>query len=98
VNRAGVSALPAKANWREQLWSCTPLRHRLHHLSLFIGLLAFADPEREAAAKLAVLIASLLSPEIAPASFWASSPVEPVEAFEEGLLSPLRQEEIADEA
>jgi Na+/H+ antiporter NhaA len=30
-------------------------------MSLFIGLLAFADAEREAATKLAVLVASLLS-------------------------------------
>jgi NhaA family Na+:H+ antiporter len=36
------------------------LRYRLHHES-FIGLLAFADPEREAMTKVAVLTGSLLS-------------------------------------
>jgi NhaA family Na+:H+ antiporter len=57
---AGLAALPAQATWRD-LYGVAILCGIGFTMSLFIGLLAFADAEREAMTKLAVLLGSLLS-------------------------------------
>lgn len=58
--RLGVAALPAGASWR-QIYGVSVLCGIGFTMSLFIGLLAFSDLEREAVVKLAVLVGSLLS-------------------------------------
>lgn len=60
AKQAGVAALPARASWR-QIYGVAALCGIGFTMSLFIGLLAFTDPEKEAALKLAVLAGSLLS-------------------------------------
>jgi Na+:H+ antiporter, NhaA family len=60
AKQAGVAALPARANWR-QIYGVAALCGIGFTMSLFIGLLAFADPDKQAVLKLAVLVGSLLS-------------------------------------
>jgi len=60
AKKAGLAALPIGANWRE-IYGVALLCGIGFTMSLFIGLLAFSDPEREAVTKLAVLAGSLLS-------------------------------------
>ena len=60
ASRAGIAQLPADATWRE-LYGVAILCGIGFTMSLFIGLLAFADVEREVMIKLAVLAGSLLS-------------------------------------
>lgn len=60
ASRTGLAQLPASASWR-QVYGVALLCGIGFTMSLFIGLLAFADAEREAMIKLAVLVGSLLS-------------------------------------
>jgi NhaA family Na+:H+ antiporter len=60
ASRAGIVHLPADASWRE-VYGVAILCGIGFTMSLFIGLLAFADAEREAMIKIAVLAGSLLS-------------------------------------
>ena len=57
---AGLAVLPAGASWR-QIYGVAALCGIGFTMSLFIGLLAFTDPAKEAVLKLAVLAGSLLS-------------------------------------
>jgi NhaA family Na+:H+ antiporter len=57
---AKVGALPARASWRH-IYGVAALCGIGFTMSLFIGLLAFAGPEKQAVLKLAVLVGSLLS-------------------------------------
>jgi NhaA family Na+:H+ antiporter len=57
---ARIAELPSKATWRD-VYGVSLLCGIGFTMSLFIGLLAFADSEREAVTKLAVLTGSLLS-------------------------------------
>lgn len=60
ASRTGLAHLPAGASWRE-IYGVALLCGIGFTMSLFIGLLAFADAEHEAMIKLAVLAGSLLS-------------------------------------
>ena len=60
ARRTGIAHLPAGASWR-QMYGVALLCGIGFTMSLFIGLLAFADAERESMIKLAVLAGSLLS-------------------------------------
>jgi NhaA family Na+:H+ antiporter len=60
ASRTGLAQLPAGASWRE-IYGVALLCGIGFTMSLFIGLLAFADAEHEAMTKLAVLAGSLLS-------------------------------------
>ena len=60
ARKAGIVHLPSDATWR-QVYGVAVLCGIGFTMSLFIGLLAFDDPEREALIKLAVLTGSLLS-------------------------------------
>jgi NhaA family Na+:H+ antiporter len=60
ATRTGLAQLPEGASWRE-LYGVAILCGIGFTMSLFIGLLAFADPEHESMTKLAVLAGSLLS-------------------------------------
>jgi NhaA family Na+:H+ antiporter len=60
ASRTGLAHLPAGASWR-QIYGVSLLCGIGFTMSLFIGLLAFADAEHEAMIKLAVLAGSLLS-------------------------------------
>ena len=60
ARRMGIAHLPAGASWR-QIYGVALLCGIGFTMSLFIGLLAFADTERESMVKLAVLAGSLLS-------------------------------------
>jgi NhaA family Na+:H+ antiporter len=60
ANRAGLVQLPAGASWRE-IYGVAILCGIGFTMSLFIGLLAFADGESVAVTKLAVLTGSLMS-------------------------------------
>lgn len=60
AKRAGIAALPAGAT-RRQIYGVALLCGIGFTMSLFIGLLAFSDVERESATKLAVMVGSLLS-------------------------------------
>jgi len=60
ASRTGLADLPAGASWRE-IYGVALLCGIGFTMSLFIGLLAFADAEHEAMTKLAVLAGSLLS-------------------------------------
>jgi NhaA family Na+:H+ antiporter len=60
ASRTGLAHLPEHASWR-QIYGVALLCGIGFTMSLFIGLLAFADAEREAMIKLAVLVGSLLS-------------------------------------
>jgi NhaA family Na+:H+ antiporter len=57
---SGLAVLPAGASWR-QIYGVAALCGIGFTMSLFIGLLAFTDPAKEAVLKLAVLAGSLLS-------------------------------------
>ncbi|MGV1013774.1 MAG: Na+/H+ antiporter NhaA [Methyloceanibacter sp.] len=60
ANRTGLAQLPSGASWRE-IYGVALLCGIGFTMSLFIGLLAFADVERESMVKLGVLTGSLLS-------------------------------------
>lgn len=60
AKKARIAPLPTGASWR-QIYGVATLCGIGFTMSLFIGLLAFADPEVEAVLKLAVLLGSLLS-------------------------------------
>jgi Na+:H+ antiporter, NhaA family len=60
AKRAGIAALPAGA-MRRQTYGVALLCGIGFTMSLFIGLLAFSDAERESATKLAVMVGSFLS-------------------------------------
>ena len=60
ARQAKVGALPARASWRH-IYGVAALCGIGFTMSLFIGLLAFAGPEKQAVLKLAVLVGSLLS-------------------------------------
>ncbi|MGH6832809.1 MAG: Na+/H+ antiporter NhaA, partial [Methyloceanibacter sp.] len=60
ARRLRIASLPAGASWR-QIYGVALLCGIGFTMSLFIGLLAFVDAEREAMIKLAVLGGSLLS-------------------------------------
>jgi NhaA family Na+:H+ antiporter len=60
ARRIGIAQLPADASWR-QLYGVALLCGIGFTMSLFIGLLAFAESESESMVKLAVLAGSLLS-------------------------------------
>ena len=60
ARKTGIAHLPAGASWR-QIYGVALLCGIGFTMSLFIGLLAFADAEHEAMTKLAVLAGSLLS-------------------------------------
>jgi Na+:H+ antiporter, NhaA family len=60
ATRTGIAHLPAGASWR-QIYGVALLCGIGFTMSLFIGLLAFADAEHESMVKLAVLAGSLLS-------------------------------------
>jgi len=60
ARQAKVGALPAGASWRH-IYGVAALCGIGFTMSLFIGLLALADPEKQAVLKLAVLVGSLLS-------------------------------------
>jgi NhaA family Na+:H+ antiporter len=60
AKRLGIAALPAGATWW-QIYGVSILCGIGFTMSLFIGLLAFDDAEREAVVKLSVLVGSLAS-------------------------------------
>jgi len=60
ASRLGLAQLPAGANWRE-IYGVSLLCGIGFTMSLFIGLLAFPDAERDHLIKLGVLMGSLLS-------------------------------------
>ena len=60
AKRLGIAALPAGATWW-QIYGVAILCGIGFTMSLFIGLLAFDDAEREAVVKLSVLVGSLAS-------------------------------------
>lgn len=60
ASRAGIVQIPPDATWRE-VYGVAILCGIGFTMSLFIGLLAFADIERESMTKLAVLAGSLIS-------------------------------------
>ncbi len=60
ATRLGIAALPAGATWW-QIYGVAILCGIGFTMSLFIGLLAFDDAEREAVVKLSVLVGSLAS-------------------------------------
>ena len=60
AKKARIAVLPTGASWR-QIYGVAVLCGIGFTMSLFIGLLAFTDPETEAVLKLSVLVGSLLS-------------------------------------
>jgi NhaA family Na+:H+ antiporter len=60
ATRLGLASLPAGVSWR-QVYGAGWLAGIGFTMSLFIADLAFADPARLAAAKLGVLVASLVA-------------------------------------
>jgi NhaA family Na+:H+ antiporter len=60
ARQAKIGALPARASWRH-IYGVAALCGIGFTMSLFIGLLAFTGPEKQAVLKLAVLVGSLLS-------------------------------------
>ncbi|MGE0712729.1 MAG: Na+/H+ antiporter NhaA [Planctomycetota bacterium] len=75
--RAGVAVLPARVTWR-QVHGAAALAGIGFTMAVFIDGLAFRHPERQAIAKLGILIASALSTLVGLALLWfAGRPAPP---------------------
>ena len=60
IHGSGIAALPRGSSWR-QIYVVSILCGIGFTMSLFVGLLAFAHPEKHAVLKLAVMVGYLLS-------------------------------------
>jgi Na+:H+ antiporter, NhaA family len=75
AKQAKIATLPAGTNWR-QIYGVAVLCGIGFTMSLFIGLLAFTDPEKEAMLKLSVLVGSLLSALLGALILLTTNPVD----------------------